>query len=60
MGRHSGRGPPRNNPAAVFVFNPHPRICSLILEIEEGGERDIDWLRPIRTLTGDRTCDLGV
>lgn len=26
----------------ILFFNPHPRICLLVLEREEGGERDID------------------
>ena len=41
------------------VFNPHPRICLLILEREEGRERNInvniDRLPPIHSLTGDQT-----
>ena len=47
--------------------NPHPRICLLILEREEGGEgegqgegeRNINQVPPTCTLTGDQTHNLG-
>ena len=47
----------------VFVFlSPHQRTFFSLLfrEREEGKERSIDWLPPIHTRTGDRTCNLSV
>ena len=57
-------------PKNLFL-NCHLRICTLILEREEGGgwgreretlvwRRNIDRLTPVCTLTGDHTCNLGV
>ena len=54
-----------------YFVNPHPRICLLILERKEGGEREteretsmwernINGLPPLHTLTGDWTCSLGM
>ena len=50
-----------------FLKNPHPRICLLILEKEEGrgSEREkqnvsnINCLPPVHSPTGDRTSNLG-
>ena len=54
--------------SAYNFFNPHPRICLMIFrgvgwdrESETSmWEGDIDWLLPLRTMTWDRTCDLGM
>ena len=43
-----------------FFLNPHPRICLLILEWEEGRENNIDWLPLVCALTGDWTCNIGI
>ena len=47
-----------------FSLNPHPGICLLILEGERREkyrcETNINRLPPICTLTGNRTCHLGV
>ena len=41
----------------IYLFlNPHLRICLVIWQ--GGGERDIDLLPPIHTLTGDRAHNL--
>ena len=61
--------PPSLPPFFLFLKNPHLRVCVLILESEEvcvlgGGERHPgernDRLPPTSTLTGVRTCNLGV
>ena len=53
----------------LFIFNPHPRICLLILEREEVGEREretlmwernIDWLPLVRSSNRDQTHNLCV
>ena len=50
-----------------LFFSPHSRICWLILEREEEGERvtlmrerNIDQLPPICAQTGDQTCTSGL
>ena len=47
-----------------FLSYPHPRICSQILEREEGGERErernIDRWPPIHALIGDQICNPGM
>ena len=32
----------------------------MLREREEGRERNIDWLHPVRTWTGAQTCNLGM
>ena len=46
----------------LYFFNPHPRICLLILEREEERERErnVDLLPPVHDQTGDRTDNLGM
>lgn len=54
----------------LFIFNPHPRICFIAFRERgsgrEGGReregerwaRNVDRLPPVRTPTGDQTCNL--
>ena len=52
------------NSVQIIILNSHLRICLLILEREERGERkrerNINWLPPIYALTGDGTHNLAM
>ena len=57
--------PGRCEGVGSLYFNPHPRICLLILGREKEGEiliweRNIKWLPPIWVLTGNWICMLGM
>ena len=43
--------------AVSLFFNPHLRICLLIFR-EKDRERNLNWLPPTCTPTGDQTCNL--
>ena len=55
-----------NRPEDYFLKKSSPKVCLLILERKGVGgetsmwERNTDQLPPVYTLTGDRTCNLGL